>query len=77
MMKEINAVFKGVKETKYFFETDEAQKREMIFNKANKSLIEDFDLFGKESIGRLFRLKYFTEVISDRDIHILCDMERL
>ena len=49
----------------------------MIFNKANKSLIEDFDLFGKESIGRLFRLKYFTEAISDRDIHILCDMERL
>jgi hypothetical protein len=37
----------------------------------------DFDLFGKESIGRLFRLKYFTEAISDRDIHILCDMERL
>lgn len=76
-MKEKIAVFKGVKETKYLFETDEIPKRDMLFNKANKSLIEDFDLYGKASVGQLFRLKYFIEAISDRDIYILCDMERL
>jgi hypothetical protein len=76
MMKQINAVYRGMKDNKYLFESQELRARNMSFNKANRSLIDDFDLNGKKSVGQLFKLKYFIEEISDRDIYILCDMEK-
>ena len=76
MMKQINAVYRGMKDKKFLFECQELRAKNMSFNKANRSLIDDFDLNGKKSVGQLFKLKYFIEEISDRDIYIFCDMEK-
>jgi len=77
MMKQTNAVYRGIKDHKYLFEILELRTKNLLFNKTNRALIEDFDLTGQKSVGQQFKLKYFIDETSGRDSYILCDMERL